>query len=201
MGPLSEDLLQLMHMVSKFPGCGPRSAKRIALHLLRHKDSLMDSFISSLQKVKDTLGPCEICGYLDQCTPCFFCNARDRDASTICVVESTGDVWSIEKSGFFKGTYHVLGGLLSAFDGTSPQDLLIDALLKRVNESVIEIIFALSSNIDGQSTMYYISDKIKKKSGTITLSSLAKGMPIGSDLDYLDQGTLISAFSGRRSVE
>ncbi|BDB96367.1 recombination mediator RecR [Candidatus Hydrogenosomobacter endosymbioticus] len=198
---LSEDMCKVLQVISRLPGLGPKSAKRIVLHLMKNKDVVLENFINSLSFIKERSRCCEICGYVDEKSPCFFCSCDLRDKSALCIVATTGDVWAIEKAGFFNGAYHVLGGLLSTFEGCYPDDLSIDMLLGRIDASVKEVILALNSSIDGQSTMYYIIEHIKRTAPHVRISSLAKGMPIGSELDYIDQGTLMSAFIGRRDVD
>ena len=197
---IGKELTHLIQIISKFPGLGPRSAKRIALYLAKQKGSYFEALIHNLSYIKQHLRPCSICSYLDEREPCFFCTSPARLPASICVVADIGDVWAIEKAGFFKGRYHVLGGLLSSFEGWAPQELQIEKLLHRLDDSVSEVILALNTNIEGQSTLYYLSEHIALKCPNIKISSLAKGMPVGSELDYLDQGTLISAFIGRKHV-
>ncbi len=190
---------QLIQTFSKLPGLGPRSARRIVLHLLSKPDNVMTPLMQQLQLVKDHIQTCRICGNLDVNDVCHICASDKRDKHVICVVEDVADLWAIERGHYFQGTYHVLGGVLSAIDGISPDDLGIPTLQQRVaDDEVKEIIMALNSTADGQITAHYISDQLQPTGVRIT--RLAQGIPMGADLDYLDDGTLGAALQSRLSI-
>lgn len=194
-GPLD----QLIRTLSGLPGLGQRSARRIALHLLTKRTSTMIPLANMLQKAAEDIKECEICGNLDMHSPCNICSSTKRDTHSICVVAQVSDLWAIERTGSFKGTYHVLGGLLSALDGIGPQDLRIDGLIARCNDPDIkEVILALSATVDGQSTAHYIADQLDAT--RLTISRLAQGVPVGGELDYLDAGTITTALKSRSSA-
>ena len=193
-GPLEN----LIRMLSGLPGLGNRSARRIALHLLSKRGSLMMPLAHALSDAAENVKSCGACGNLDMADPCHICRDERRNKSQICVVAQVSDVWAIDRTGSYKGQYHVLGGLLSALDGIGPEDLRINQLIDRVREqddSVEEVILALSATVDGQSTAHYISDHIKSLG--VKVSHLAHGMPVGGDLDYLDDGTITTALRVR----
>lgn len=198
---LSDDLHHLIQTFCKLPGLGPRSARRIALHLVKNRAPLLLSFIESLLKVAHSHKECSECGYIDARDPCFFCTSIHRDPAILCVVAETGDVWAFEKAAFFKGRYHVLGGLVSAFQGKRPEDLSIESLAPRLTPIVREVILAMDGTLEGQTTLHYLTQKIEMWAPHIRISSLARGMPVGGELDYMDQGTLMSAFIGRQQVQ
>lgn len=193
-GPLEN----LIRMLSGLPGLGNRSARRIALHLLSKRGSLMMPLAHALSDAAENVKSCGACGNLDMADPCHICRDERRNKAQICVVAQVSDVWAIDRTGSYKGQYHVLGGLLSALDGIGPEDLRINQLIDRVREqddSVEEVILALSATVDGQSTAHYISDHIKSLG--VKVSHLAHGMPVGGDLDYLDDGTITTALRAR----
>lgn len=193
-GPLNH----LIKMLGGLPGLGNRSARRIALHLLNQKSSLMIPLAETLQNAAENIKACNICGNLDINDPCHICVDTKRDSSQICVVAQVSDLWAIERTSAYKGVYHVLGGLLSALDGIGPEQLNIDKLLTRVeNEKPKEIILALSATVDGQSTAHYITDRLDNKDVEIT--HLAHGVPVGGELDYLDDGTITTALRSRKA--
>ncbi|MFY0638648.1 recombination mediator RecR [Maricaulis maris] len=195
-GPEIERLITLL---AKLPGLGPRSARRAALHLLGKKDALMRPLADALADAADKIRACAECGNLDVADPCTVCAAPNRLESAICVVETVGDLWALERAGAFKGRYHVLGGVLSALDGVRPEDLNIAKLVERAaREEVSEIVLALNATVDGQTTAHYLADRMADCSVSIT--SLARGVPVGGELDYLDDGTLAAAFRSRSSV-
>ena len=186
----------LIKQLSSLPGLGRRSAKRIALHLLMNKENLMQPLAKNLNYAANTIQTCESCGNLDEGDICKICRDPKRDRDTLCVVASVADLWAIERTRTFKGTYHVLGGVLSAIDGIGPQDLAIESLVQNVREKNIkEVILALSATVDGQSTAHYITDLLDKPD--IKISKLAHGMPVGGELDYLDDGTIATALKAR----
>jgi recombination protein RecR len=179
---------------------GNRAALRIVLHLLKKKQTVMGSFMKVLQDVYDNSKICEICGNFDFKTPCSICSDNKREDSVICVVADISDLWSIEQADFFRGKYHLLGNKLSAINGITPDDLNIEGLYNRIKSlnKIEEIIIATSADLDGQTTVFFINDKIKDLGVKIT--TLSHGVPIGSELEYLDNGTIIAAFSQRRNV-
>lgn len=196
-----DQLERLIQVFSKFPSLGPRSAQRILLYLLKHKETVLRPFIQSLVILLEKYRPCTICGYFSEDVKCHFCTSSMRDASMICVVAEMRDVWALEKANFFQGQYHLLGGLLSSFDQDTPLDLNIQNLLQRLNENVKEVILALDSNLEGQTTTHFLTQHLKEKAPHIKISTLARGIPMGGELSYLDQGTLMSAFSGRKDID
>lgn len=195
-GPEIERLIQLL---SKLPGLGPRSARRAALHLLKKRESLMEPLAEAMGEAAEKISTCSECGNLDVIEPCSICRGTSRDPKVICVVETVGDLWALERAGTFRGRYHVLGGVLSALDGVGPADLNIAKLIDRAGrEDTQEIILALNATVDGQTTAHFLADKLAGHAVDIT--SLARGVPVGGELDYLDEGTLTAAFKSRRGL-
>ncbi len=195
-GPELETLIQLL---ARLPGLGPRSARRAVLHLVKRREAILLPLIDALQAASDTIRTCSVCGNVDLQDPCAICSDARRDASSICVVEDVADLWAIERSGAFKGKYHVLGGVLSALDGVGPEDLTIAKLIARARSAdVREIILATNATVEGQTTGHYITDRLSGTSASIT--RLAHGVPVGGELDYLDDGTLTAALRARRAV-
>lgn len=193
-GPEIERLIMLL---AKLPGLGPRSARRVALHLLKRRDPLMIPLAEALSEAAEKITPCAECGNLDVRDPCSICSDPRRDPRVLCVVESVGDLWALERSGAFSGRYHVLGGVLSALDGVGPDQLNIPKLIERAHRpETSEIILALNATVDGQTTAHVVSDKLANAGVAVT--SLARGVPVGGELDYLDEGTLSAAFRSRR---
>ena len=189
----------LIALLAKVPGLGPRSARRAALQLLKRKDQLMIPLAGALAEAAEKVRACSNCGALDTQDPCALCSAPDRDDGLICVVAEVGDVWALERAGAFKGRYHVLGGTLSALDGVRPENLRIPRLLERASApGVREIILALSATVDGQTTAHYLAERLY--SLNITISRLSHGVPVGGELDLLDDGTLFAALQSRRST-
>ncbi|MGI9499958.1 MAG: recombination mediator RecR [Geminicoccaceae bacterium] len=195
----SRTLDELIDMLARLPGLGPRSAKRAALHLLKNRDTTMRRLASTLAKAAADVRQCSACGNLDDVDPCSICTDVKRDDSLICVVEAVDDLWAVERAGMFKGRYHVLGGTLSAIDGIGPEDLGIDRLLARVDGGIQEVILATSATVDGQTTGHYLADRLAASSAAVT--RLAHGVPVGGELNYLDDGTLGAALKARRPVE
>ena len=193
------DIEALIHQLSKLPGLGPRSARRAVLDLIKKKESLMVPLIQSLDRAAKSVKICGTCGNFDSQDPCAMCLDPKRDRSVICVVEDVADLWALERSAAFRGVYHVTCGLLSPLDGVGPDDLNIAGLVARAGaEEVKEIILALSVTVDGQSTAHYLADRLAGAS--VIISGLAHGVPVGGELDYLDDGTLSAALKVRRPV-
>jgi recombination protein RecR len=193
-GPEIERLIQLM---SKLPGLGPRSARRAALHLIKRRERLFAPLAASMAEVLERVTICTNCGNVDTCDPCTICADPSRDASLICVVEEVADLWALERATAIKGQYHVLGGTLSALDGIGPDDLNIGELIERASApEVVEIVLAVNATVDGQTTAHYITDRLEGRD--VKVSRLAHGVPVGGELDYLDEGTLAAAVKARR---
>lgn len=191
------ELDQLIQLLSKLPGLGPRSARRAALQLIKRKDSIMRPLSTALADVAEHVNPCSTCGNLDTADPCHICDGDRRDQTTICVIEDVADLWALERAGTFRGLYHVIGGTLSALDGVGPDDLNITPLIDRARSAEIqEVIIATNATVDGQTTAHYITDRLKECSVAVT--RLAHGVPVGGELDYLDDGTLTAALNSRR---
>jgi recombination protein RecR len=187
----------LIALLSKVPGLGPRSARRAALQLLKKKDQLLLPLAAALSDAAEKVGACSNCGALDTQDPCALCTAPDRDDSIICVVAEVGDVWALERAGAFKGRYHVLGGVLSALDGVRPEDSRIAKLIERASApGVREVILALSATVDGQTTAHYLAERLQPLG--VATSRLSHGVPVGGELDLLDDGTLFAALQSRR---
>jgi len=193
----SNEINNLELLFSRLPGLGPRSARRIVLYLLKKKDTLMPSLTSSLTLAMKSIVSCSSCGNIDIADPCSICEDSKRDHKIICVVEDITDLWALQKVNSFKGLFHILGGVLSALDGIGPKNLRIDELINRVKENnVNEVILALPVTIDGQTTAHFIKEEIEKLDVSIT--QLSHGVPVGGELDYLDDGTISAALSSRR---
>ena len=192
-GPEIERLIQLL---ARLPGLGPRSARRAALHLIKKRDALMTPLASALTTALDKIEICRVCGNIDTQNPCTLCTDSNRDSSVIIVVGDVADLWALERAGAINARYHVLGGTLSPLDGVGPQDLSIDALIARAHEkAVTEIILALNATVDGQTTAHYITDLLLD--ANVKVTRLAHGVPVGGELDYLDEGTLAAAIRQR----
>lgn len=197
---ISDELKNVIQLFSKLPGLGPRSGKRIALHLLQNRTTTLSALTESLQIVGVKVKDCTTCGNLDSQDPCALCQDPRRDSSVICVVESVADLWALERTASYKGHYHVLGGTLSALDGVGPEDLKLSSLLHRCQKGEMrEIILALNATVEGQTTGHYLTERLKEV-GITHISSLARGVPMGGELDYLDEGTLSTALLSRRVV-
>ncbi|SDG66652.1 recombination mediator RecR [Roseospirillum parvum] len=199
---MSDDGARIGHLIqllARLPGLGPRSARRAALHLVKKRDSLLVPLLKALEGVAETVAPCTICGNYDTINPCAICADPERQPGLLCVVAEVGDLWALERGGSFPGRYHVLGGLLSPLDGIGPEDLGLDRLTARCqSERVEEVILALPATVDGQTTAHVIAKRLGGV-GT-TVSTLAQGVPVGGELDYLDDGTLSTALKARRPV-
>jgi recombination protein RecR len=192
-GPEIERLIQLL---ARLPGLGPRSARRAALHLIKKRDALMSPLTSALQVAIERIQVCKTCGNIDTQNPCSVCTDTRRDPTIIVVVADVADLWALERAHATQGRYHVLGGTLSPLDGVGPQDLMIDALIKRAHDTqVSEIILALNATVDGQTTAHYITDLLQD--ADVKITRLAHGVPVGGELDYLDEGTLSAAMRQR----
>jgi recombination protein RecR len=195
-GPEIERLIQLL---AKLPGLGPRSARRAALHLIKNRDKLLTPLAASIAEARDKVTVCSHCGNVDTIDPCTLCVDPRRDRTLICVVEEVGDLWALERAGAWTGLYHVLGGTLSAMEGIRPEDLAIAQLVERAaQEKVKEVVLALNATVEGQTTAHYIMDRLKGLA--IATSRLAHGVPVGGELDYLDEGTLTQAMRARRPM-
>ena len=185
----------LIQLLAKLPGLGPRSARRAALFLLKRREQLMQPLAAALGAAAAAVRPCAQCGNLDTLDPCTICRDNRRDPSTICVVEDLADLWALERTGAYRGRYHVLGGTLSALDGIGPEELNIARLVARLGPDS-ELILALNATVEGQTTAHYIAERAAATGAKI--SRLAQGVPIGGELDYLDEGTLTAALKARR---
>jgi recombination protein RecR len=193
------DLERVIQLLAKLPGLGPRSARRAALQLIKKRDVLMRPLAQALLAAADNVKTCSTCGNLDTADPCAICTDPRRDASLICVVEDVADLWALERTAAFKGRYHVLGGVLSALDGIGPEQLNVAGLVDRAREpSVKEIILATGATVDGQTTAHYLTDRLAGL--PVTVSRLAHGVPVGGELDYLDDGTIAAALRARRPL-
>ncbi|MBS40002.1 MAG: recombination mediator RecR [Pseudomonadota bacterium] len=187
----------LIELLARLPGIGPRSARRLALSMLKKPDSLMRPLSKSLIDTANSIIKCSICGNLDTVSPCSICQNESRDKSIIVVIEEVADLWALERASVHKGLYHVLGGTLSAIDGVSPNDIGISELVERAQkDETKEIILAMNATIDGQTTAYYITDQLAKSE--VKVSRLARGVPVGGELDYMDDGTLLEAIESRQ---
>ncbi len=188
-----------MKHLAKLPGLGPRSARRMVLHMLKRRDSVMLPLIESLARAAQDVKGCSTCGNLGGTDPCEICRDPGRDRTLICVVEDVADLWALERSHAFRGLYHVLGGTLSALEGIRPEDLTVGKLVDRVKSSETkEIILALNATVEGQATAHYVAERLV--STGVSLSRLAHGLPVGGELDYLDDGTLAAALQSRRKA-
>ena len=191
------DIETLIKLLARLPGLGPRSARRAALHLIKRRESLMEPLATALQSAAASIRTCSTCGNIDTADPCAICRDERRDAGIICVVEEVADLWAMERAAAFKGRYHVLGGTLSALDGIGPEDLNAASLVRRVEAGgVREVILATNATVDGQTTAHYITDRLAGSG--VEISRLAHGVPVGGELDFLDDGTLAAALKARR---
>jgi len=193
-GPEIERLIQLL---AKLPGLGPRSARRATLELLKKREALLEPLSVALAEAAAAIKICEVCGNLDTQSPCSLCRDPRRDARLLCVVEEVADLWALERAGVFRGRYHVLGGALSALDGITPERLNVAALLARAKDAD-EVILAVNATVEGQTTAHYLLDALAASGVKVT--RLAHGVPVGGELDYLDEGTLSAAFKARRGM-
>lgn len=194
----TRDIDALIDMMAKLPGLGPRSARRAVLHLIRKRSLQLMPLADLMQTVAATARECLNCGNIATTDICDICESNKRANGELCIVEDVADLWAMERAGVFKGRYHVLGGTLSALDAIGPDELRIPRILDRVlSENVTEVILALNATVDGQTTAHYIADTLENR---VTLSSLAQGVPIGGELDYLDEGTITAALRARKPL-
>jgi recombination protein RecR len=193
------EIERLIQLLARLPGLGPRSARRAALHLIKNRDKLLVPLTDALADTAANVAVCSVCGNVDTVDPCTLCADPRRDRSIICVVEEVGDLWALERAGANNALYHVLGGTLSAIEGKGPEDLNISNLVARASGGgVKEVVLALNATVEGQTTAYYVTDRLKEAG--VTVSRLAHGVPVGGELDYLDEGTLTAAMRQRRPL-
>ena len=194
-----KDIEKLIKLVAKLPALGTRSSRRIVLQLLKKRESLFLPLIDAMQQVAANVKTCDICGNYDTESPCSICSSQSREDGVVCVVQDVADLWAMERVGFYKGKYHVLGGVLSALDGISPDDLNVEKLLDRLpKEEIGEVILALPATVDGQITSHYLVSRLKEHNVKIT--TLAQGIPVGAELDYMDEGTIQLAINSRKEM-
>ncbi|MGV6839793.1 MAG: recombination mediator RecR [Planktomarina sp.] len=197
MSQSAKDLEDLIDLMAKLPGLGPRSARRAVLHLIKKRGPLMRPMAEAMTKAAQSIRECLDCGDLSTSDVCDICQSPKRATGQICVVEDVSDLWAMERAAVFQGKYHVLGGTLSALDAIGPDELRIPQLLRRIrDDKVTEVILALNATMDGQTTAHYIADQLPN----ITVTSLAQGVPIGGELDYLDDGTITAALKARKAL-
>ena len=195
----SQEIEALSHALARLPGLGPRSARRAVLYLMKKRESALQPLVAALSTVAERLSICSVCGNVDTSDPCSICRDPRRDEKMLCVVEEVADLWALDRSRLFPGRYHVLGGRLSALEGVGPDDLTIDRLVRRVSEGGIdEVVLAMNATLEGQTTAHYLAERLE--GFPIQLSQLAHGLPVGGELDYLDEGTLAQALRARRPV-
>ncbi|MEM6584795.1 MAG: recombination mediator RecR [Pseudomonadota bacterium] len=196
---MSKEIEQLSGALARLPGLGPRSARRAVLWLVKNRESALPNLLEALAVVSETLVECQVCGNVDTTDPCHICADPRRDQKSLCVVEDVADVWALDRAKLFQGRYHVLGGRLSALDGVGPEDLNIAKLLERVGEGTTdEVVLAMNATLEGQTTAHYLAERLEPMGVRIT--QLAHGLPVGGELDYLDEGTLAQALRARRPV-
>ena len=195
----SPEIEALTQALARLPGLGPRSARRAVLHLLKKREAAMTPLLRALEAVNERLAVCSTCGNVDTTNPCGICTDPRRDARLLCVVEEVSDLWALNRSRLFPGRFHVLGGRLSALEGVRPEDLTIDKLIGRVADGGIdEVVLAMNATLEGQTTAHYLAERLERF--PIRLTQLAHGLPVGGELDYLDEGTLAQALRARRPV-
>ena len=194
-----KEIDRLIKLIAKLPALGTRSARRIVLQLLKNKETALPELIEAMQNMADNVQKCPICGNFDTSVPCSVCSDLSRDSQVLCVVQDVADLWAMERVGVYRGQYHILGGILSALDGITPEDLNIESLFERLQKGVInEVILALPATIDGQITTHYLLSRLKDFSLKIT--TLAQGIPVGAELDYMDDGTIQMALNARKEL-
>lgn len=195
----SQEIETLTAALSRLPGLGPRSARRAVLWLIKRRETSLVALLSALEAVRETLVECATCGNVDTASPCAICTDPRRDARSLCVVEDVADLWALDRSKLFTGRYHVLGGRLSALEGVRPEDLTITGLLERVGQGGFdEVVLAMNATLEGQTTAHYIAERLEGM--PLRITQLAHGLPVGGELDYLDEGTLAQALRARRPV-
>ena len=195
----SPEIEALTSALARLPGLGPRSARRAVLHLLKKREAALSPLLDALAAVEERLETCRTCGNVDTANPCSVCADPRRDARSLCVVEEVADLWALERSRLFPGRFHVLGGRLSALEGVRPEDLAIDTLLRRIEVGGIdEVVLAMNATLEGQTTAHYLAERIERF--PVRVTQLAHGLPVGGELDYLDEGTLAQALRARRPV-
>ena len=192
------EIERVIQLLSRLPGLGPRSARRAALYMINRRESLMQPLAQALKDAGEAIKICGTCGNLDTTDPCAVCGNPARDGTVLCVVEQMADLWALERTASFKGRYHVLGGVLSAIDGVGPEDLNISTLVERCSGEVKEVILATNLTVEGQTTAHYIIERLEPTGVAVT--RLAHGVPVGGELDYLDDGTLSAALQARRAL-
>ncbi len=195
----SSEIDVLTQALARLPGLGPRSARRAVLHLLKKRETALAPLVRALQAVEANLVTCSVCGNIDTQNPCSICTDTRRDATMLCVVEEVADMWALDRARLFPGRYHVLGGRLSALDGIRPEDLAIDSLLRRIGDGVQEVVLAMNATLEGQTTMHYVAERLEGL--PVRITQIAHGVPVGGELDYLDEGTLAQALRARRPVQ
>ncbi|MBV1917224.1 MAG: recombination mediator RecR [Sphingomonadaceae bacterium] len=195
----SQEIETLTSALSRLPGLGPRSARRAVLWLIKRRETALPQLLDALDAVRETLIECASCGNVDTTDPCGICSDPRRDARSLCVVEDVADLWALDRAHLFTGRYHVLGGRLSALDGVRPEDLTIAGLIERVAQGGIdEVVLATNATLEGQTTAHYISERLENH--PVRITQLAHGLPVGGELDYLDEGTLAQALRARRPI-
>jgi len=195
----SQEIETLTAALARLPGLGPRSARRAVLWLVKRRESALPQLLEALAQVQETLVECATCGNVDTASPCAICTDPRRDARSLCVVEDVADLWALDRARLFSGRYHVLGGRLSALEGVRPEDLSIPALIARVEAGGIdEVVLAMNATLEGQTTAHYIAERLEAY--PVRITQLAHGLPVGGELDYLDEGTLAQALRARRPV-
>ena len=196
----SQEIEALASALARLPGLGPRSARRAVLHLMKRRESALQPLLSALQTVSERLSTCSTCGNVDTSDPCTICRDPRRDERSLCVVEEVSDLWALDRSRLFPGRYHVLGGRLSALEGVRPEDLHVESLIQRVTAGGIdEVVLAMNATLEGQTTAHYLAERLD--TFPVRLTQLAHGLPVGGELDYLDEGTLAQALRARRPVQ
>jgi recombination protein RecR len=195
----SPEIEALSQALARLPGLGPRSARRAVLHLMKRRQTALEPLLSALRQVSERLTTCSTCGNVDTSDPCTICRDPRRDDKSLCVVEEVADLWALDRSRLFPGRYHVLGGRLSALEGVRPEDVTIDQLIRRLSSGGIdEVVLAMNATLEGQTTAHYLAERLGEY--PIRLSQLAHGLPVGGELDYLDEGTLAQALRARRPI-
>lgn len=195
----SQEIEALSQALARLPGLGPRSARRAVLYLMKRRETALTPLLAALRNVAERLSTCSVCGNVDTSNPCGICRDPRRDGKSLCVVEEVADLWALDRSRLFPGHYHVLGGHLSALEGVRPEDLGIDSLVARVAAGGIdEVVLAMNATLEGQTTAHYLAERLEKF--PIRLTQLAHGLPVGGELDYLDEGTLAQALRARRPI-